>query len=42
MQLVEAQQAEPRVRRWTRDEYYEIANLGLFEGQHVELIDGDR
>ncbi len=31
---------EPHVRRWTRDEYYKLAEFGLFEGQHVELIEG--
>jgi Uma2 family endonuclease len=31
---------EPRVRRWTRDEYYKLAEIGLFDNQRVELIDG--
>jgi Uma2 family endonuclease len=31
----------PRLRRWTLDEYYRLAELGLFAGQHVELIDGE-
>lgn len=26
--------------RWTKDEYYRAAELGVFEGRHVELIDG--
>lgn len=30
----------PQVHLWTRDEYYKIAEFGLFEGQHVELIEG--
>ncbi len=30
----------PRVRLWTRDEYYQLASLGLFHGQRVELILG--
>ncbi len=30
----------PRVRLWTRDEYYRLASLGLFRGQRVELILG--
>lgn len=30
----------PTTRRWTRQEYYRLANLGFFEGQRVELIDG--
>lgn len=32
---------EPRTRRWTRDEYYQMADLGWFQDQHVELIDGE-
>jgi Uma2 family endonuclease len=32
--------AEPRVRRWTRDEYYKLAEIGLFEDQRVELLEG--
>jgi Uma2 family endonuclease len=32
---------EPRRRLWTRDEYYQMADLGWFEGQRVELIDGE-
>jgi len=27
--------------RWTTDEYYRAAELGVFEGRHVELIEGD-
>ena len=37
MQMTE----EPRTRRWTRDEYYRMAEVGLFEGERVELIDGE-
>jgi len=33
--------AEPKKRRFTRDEYYKMAELGLFDGQRVELIDGE-
>ena len=33
--------AEPRRRRWTREEYYRVADLGLFRGQRVELIGGE-
>ena len=32
--------AESQLRRWTRDEYYRMAAMGLFDGQHVELIEG--
>ena len=32
--------AEPRVHQWTRDEYYKMAAVGLFDGKHVELIEG--
>ncbi len=31
---------EPRARLWTREEYYKIASVGLFDGAHVELIEG--
>jgi Uma2 family endonuclease len=33
--------AGPRPRRWTREEYYRLAELGLFRGQRVMLIDGE-
>ena len=32
---------EPTPRRWTREEYYQLGELGLFHGQRVELIDGE-
>src|SRR5947209_6068047 len=31
----------PTLRRWTRSEYYRLADLGLFRGQRVELIGGE-
>jgi Uma2 family endonuclease len=31
---------EPRVHRWTRSEYYKMAEVGLFDGKHVELLEG--
>ena len=30
----------PHVHQWTHDEYYKMAEAGLFEGKHVELIEG--
>jgi hypothetical protein len=36
-----AARTEPRVRRWTRDEYYRMGRIGLFENQRVELIGGE-
>jgi Uma2 family endonuclease len=33
--------AEPTPRRWTREEYYRMGELGLFFGQRVELIEGE-
>ncbi|MEX1098428.1 MAG: Uma2 family endonuclease [Planctomycetales bacterium] len=33
--------AEPHVRRFTRDEYYRMGELGWFEGQRVQLLDGE-
>jgi Uma2 family endonuclease len=35
------QTAEPTPRRFTRTEYYRMGELGLFEGQRVELMDGE-
>jgi Uma2 family endonuclease len=32
---------EPQVRRWTLDEYYELAEQGYFHDQRVMLIDGE-
>jgi Uma2 family endonuclease len=29
------------LRRWTRDEFYRLADLGLFEGQRAERIEGE-
>ena len=30
----------PHIHQWTRDEYYKMAEAGLFDGKHVELIEG--
>ncbi len=30
-----------KVRRWTCDEYYKMAELGFFDGKRVELIEGE-
>jgi Uma2 family endonuclease len=32
---------QPKVRRWNKREYHEAADLGWFDGQRVELIDGE-
>jgi Uma2 family endonuclease len=32
--------AEPSERRWTREEYFQLAEQGYFRGQRVQLIDG--
>lgn len=32
---------QPQRRRFTRAEYHQMADLGMFEGQRVELIDGE-
>jgi Uma2 family endonuclease len=32
---------EPQTRRWTKAEYYHMAELGWFEGQRVELVEGE-
>src|SRR5690348_20336 len=33
--------AEPKKRRFTRGEYYKMGELGMFNGQRVELINGE-
>src|SRR4051812_13661872 len=32
--------AGPRLRRWSKREYYRLAELGFFRGQRVELLEG--
>jgi len=32
--------AEPKPRRWTRKEYYKMGEMGFFDGDRVELIEG--
>jgi Uma2 family endonuclease len=32
---------EPRTRRWTRDEYMRLSEIGFFDGQRVELVGGE-
>jgi Uma2 family endonuclease len=32
---------EPKLMRWTREQYYRLAQTGVFEGRHVELIRGE-
>jgi Uma2 family endonuclease len=34
-------ESTPRRKRWTRAEYDALAETGLFEGQHLELIEGE-
>jgi Uma2 family endonuclease len=36
-----AQIAEPRTKRWTREEYYRLAEEGYFRGQRVLLLEGE-
>jgi Uma2 family endonuclease len=33
--------AEPKKKRFTREEYYKMVEIGLFDRQRVELIDGE-
>ena len=35
------QLAGPKTIRWTREDYYKMAEAGLFEGRRVELIRGE-
>ena len=30
-----------QLRRWTKEEYYRLGELGFFRGQKVELIEGE-
>jgi Uma2 family endonuclease len=32
---------EPRRRLWTREEYHHMVDLGWFDGQRVELVEGE-
>lgn len=41
MTLADRPTVEPVARRFTRDEYYQMYNLGFFQNQRVELIDGE-
>jgi Uma2 family endonuclease len=31
----------PKRRRWTKDEFYRLAELGFFREQHAELVEGE-
>jgi len=33
--------SEPQPLRWTTDEFHRIGETGVFEGRHVELIEGE-
>jgi Uma2 family endonuclease len=33
--------SEPRPRKWTRKDYHTMADVGLFDGQRVELVEGE-
>jgi Uma2 family endonuclease len=35
------QAAEPQTKRWTREEYYRLAEQGWFQGKRVQLIEGE-
>lgn len=41
IQAMTVQASEPQVKRWTRDEFYELAEQGYFRGKRVQLIDGE-
>lgn len=38
---IEEQAEVSRARKWTKDEYYRLAELGFFEGKRTELIEGE-
>jgi Uma2 family endonuclease len=33
--------AEPQIKKWTREEFYALAEEGYFRGKRVQLIDGE-
>jgi Uma2 family endonuclease len=33
--------AEPQTKRWTRQEYYRLAEEGYFQGKRVQLLEGE-
>lgn len=33
--------ADPQTRRWTREEFYRLAEEGWFRGQRVQLVEGE-
>lgn len=39
--IAQLTQAEPHARRWSRPEYYRLRELGFFDGEKVELIEGE-
>jgi Uma2 family endonuclease len=41
IQHISTQSAPPARRRWTIDEYYRLGEMGFFNDQRVELIDGE-
>lgn len=36
-----AEPEEPRKRQWNKIEYHQMADIGLFHGQRVELLEGE-
>jgi Uma2 family endonuclease len=40
MKTIRPTRVVPKTRRWTRDEYYRMGEMGWFDGQRVELIEG--
>lgn len=39
--LEEESVKEPSIKKWTKSEYYRLADLGFFDEKKVELIEGD-
>jgi Uma2 family endonuclease len=33
--------SEPQTRKWTREEFYKLAEDGWFQGQRVLLLEGE-
>ena len=41
MVTAQAEILEPKTHKWTVEEYYRMAEIGLFDGKRVELIEGE-
>jgi len=40
LEIDQLETAEPHLLRWTKEQYYHMADMGWFDGKRVELIEG--